>query len=162
MVHFKQIRKLLIIFFVWSGCLWMLGCDPDGECASVFNSSLKVQFLDSGTFEPRNIVFDSVFAIGSDSIFYNADDEGTSLFEVPVNPFTDTTAFVFVGKDRLDSATVDTLVVSYNFMENIVSPLCGVEQIYNNLLVTFTTYDSLVSASDSLLLTNDRNIEIFN
>jgi len=108
----------------------------------------------------RKLRFDSVYALGNDSIFYK--EINRSLYELPVNPFADTTAFIFAGGDPQDSTRIDTVTISYNKIENIVSPLCGVEQRFFGLLVTFTTFDSLVLVKDSLLLINEENIQIFN
>jgi len=154
--------KNFIFFLLFTlGLIVGASCEQDGDCASIFISDVKVRFFfDTGDLMTRKLRFDSVYALGNDSIFYK--EINRSLYELPVNPFADTTAFIFAGGDPQDSTRIDTVTISYNKIENIVSPLCGVEQRFFDLLVTFTTFDSLVLVKDSLLLINEENIQIFN
>ncbi|MCZ6901201.1 MAG: DUF6452 family protein [Bacteroidetes bacterium] len=156
--------KNSIFFLLFTlGLIIGASCEKDGDCSSIFIPEVKVRFFfDTGDIKRRMLVFDSVYALGNDSIFFDQENNPMALYEVPINPFADTTTFIFAGGDPEDSTRIDTITVSYNNLENIVSPLCGVEQRFFDLLVTFTTFDSLVLVKDSLLLINEENIQIFN
>ncbi len=155
------IKNFIFLLLFTLGLIVGVSCEKDGDCASIFISIVKVRFFfDTGDLMTRKLRFDSVYALGNDSIFYK--EINRSLYELPVNVFADTTAFIFAGGDPQDSTRIDTVTISYNKIENIVSPLCGVEQRFFDLLVTFTTFDSLVVVEDSLLLINEENIQIFN
>ena len=156
------IKNFILFLLSTLGLTIGASCEKDGDCGSIFISEVKVRFFfDTGDLKIRKLAFDSVYALGNDSIFYNKENN-RALYELPVNPFADTTAFIFAGGDPQDSTRIDTVTISYNKIENIVSPLCGVEQRFFDLLVTFTTFDSLVLVKDSLLLINEENIQIFN
>lgn len=140
-----------IFFLIW-------GCEKEGSCGSIHTTVAIVRFYDRDA-NLQSLVFDSVYAIGNDSIFYDSTNF-MDAFGLPVNPFSDTTAFIFAGKN--DTASFfDTLVLSYQIRQQYISRLCGVEQTYSELRIDATTFDSTFISNDSLLILNNENIRIF-
>lgn len=142
----------LIFIFIW-------GCEKEGSCGSINTTIAIVRFYDQDA-NLQIMAFDSVYAIGTDSVLYTS-DQASNAFGLPVNPFSDTTAFIFAGKNDT-IPFFDTLVLSYQIRQQYISRLCGVEQTYSELRVDATTYDSTFISSDSLLILNDENLRIFN
>jgi len=159
MVVIKRLGDCFLCFIFGFIFLVVWGCETEGSCGSIHTTVAIVNFYDLDS-NPQLLVFDSVYAIGSDSILYDS-THFTNSFGLPVNPFSDTTAFIFAGKS--DTALIfDTLVLSYQIRQQYISRLCGVEQTYSELRIDATTFDSTFISNDSLLILNDENIRIFN
>ncbi len=154
------------------------------NCVSVFNNYLLVGFVDIDTlasgrveFHPKDTLFYSVKAIGSDSIFY---DKNTTLstFKFPVNPTADITTFKLemIDSIRYDTLSLDpinidtiyyvnpnphTISVSYERKLRIISEDCGTEIAYINLNIEEITFDTTSLEEDKLSRFNEANIEVF-
>lgn len=154
------------------------------NCVSVFNNYLLVGFVDIDTlvsgkveFHPKDTMFYSVTAIGSDSVFY---DKNTTLstFRFPVNPAADITTFKLemIDSIRYDTLSLDpinidtiyyvnpnphTISVSYERKLRIISEDCGTEIAYINLNIEEITFDTTSLEEDKLSRFNEANIEVF-
>ena len=155
----KRLADCSLFFILGVLFLFTWGCEKEGDCGSINTTIAIVRFYDADG-NLMQVAFDSVYATGSDSIFY--DTAGfVEAYGLPVNPFSDTTAFIFAASN--DTASIfDTLVLSYQIRQQYISRLCGVEQTYSELRIDATTFDSTAITNDSLLILNNENIRIFN
>ncbi len=182
-VEKRRFRK----FILWSILIVcgniFFSCQNE-NCVSVFNNYLLVGFIEIDTlesgkveFHPKDTLFYSVKAVGSDSVFY---DQNTTLstFKFPVNPAADITTFKLEMIDSIrydtlsfDPITIDTIYyinpnphtisVSYERKLRIISEDCGTEIAYINLNIEEITFDTTNLEEDKLSRFNEANIEVF-
>lgn len=145
---------IVLVFFI---SVW--ACEVDSECGTVnvdFATFGYYEINDDGEAVLTGYYFDSVKIAEIDSAFYVQDT--LTEFRLPLNVTADTTAYYFY-KD----GEVDTLIVSYEKINRIDSPECGIELIYSGLDTVRQTFDSLVVRNDTLnRLINGENIRFFN
>jgi hypothetical protein len=166
---------LIIIFF--SSC-------KDENCVSLANNYLLVDFLSADTletgsidFEPKDTLFYSVVAVGSDSVVYQKARKVSSL-QLPVNPAADQTSFQFTMIDsiRYDTLSFNPIVldtiyflhdtpheirVSYDRNYRVITESCGMEISYHNLTADTITFPSSAWINNNLSRLNTVNIEIY-
>lgn len=162
--------KLIIVMLV---CL--TAC-ADENCVTVYNNELLVQFFDEDGDAPKRVRFYSITAANTDSVFFDA-TTFESTYRLPVNPAADTTRFILVPIDTilLDTLSRDPLLVrrdtvlgatrtigvSYSRSTRIITPECGVEIAYQNLMIDTISYENYLLSADDLSRFNDANIEIY-
>ena len=153
------------------------------DCVSVFNNYLLVGFIEADTlesglieFHEADTLFYSITAIGNDTIFYDSTDVA-STFVLPVNPAEDITTFILqmIDSIRYDTLSFDpieidtiyyvnpipqTITVSYDRKQRIISEDCGVGIAYTNLEIEEITFPSTNLAEDKLSRFNEVNIEV--
>lgn len=139
----------------------MLSCSEESDCFSENTASITIEFFRLNTFDPDTSFYEvdtlflaslnGVYVIGNrDSVIIN-NDTLIAKITLPVDPRIDTTAYV-IGRNRL--------TISYDIRQRILSPDCGVEQVYSNLDTLFSTYDSLVIDNRDLGL-NEVNFQVY-
>ena len=138
---------ILLILLIGTAC-------DDTICSTIYSTNLNVGFFDQQTRKPKITKFDSVTAVGTDSIYYKLDS--TSVYVLPVNSFADSTIFLFIN-----NGVPDSLLVRYNRTVNLISGDCGVDQIIDQANSPYSTFPEVISKNNTLSITNDNNIEIY-
>ena len=146
----------LLLWVLLSGFL-LSACQDDSDCSSANSTTLLVTFLDSATGGSTSLSFDSIYAPTISTTVLNDTTPiiGVGLF---IDPFTETTQYIFVR-----DTVVDSLTVTYSLRSRIITPSCGAEQVVTNLAVdsTQTTFDSAVVVTDFLNEFNETNIRLY-
>ena len=154
----------------WKGLLaWLFmtvsllsACDPEEPCIALSTSRYKTGFLEldaSGVPVPLVLNFDSVYAVGSDSIFYRRTEAGISKLELNLNAASDTSTFIF----RTGETTADTLQLAYIRNFRLISPECGLEVRFTKPEVVLHTFDSVRVLTEELSRTTKGvDLEIYN
>jgi len=180
-----KMRSYKIIFWtIVAVCGNIFFSCQNENCVSVFNNYLLVGFIETDTlesgsveFQPKDTLFYSVTAIGSDSIFYDKDST-LSTFKFPVNPSAEITTFKLemIDSIRYDTLSMDpvivdtiyfinpnphTITVSYDKKLRIISEDCGAEIAYINLNIEEITFETTVLEEDKLNRFNEANIEVY-
>lgn len=146
-------KKTGFVFVLGAVCLLgMVACSDGSDCYSDNTSTITLEFYrlndtdpDTSFYEKDTVVFGEVYSLGKpDSLLVKEDSAYFSPLVLPVDPTIDTTAFV-IGEHAL--------VVTYDIRQRIMSPDCGVEQVFSSLDTLSSTFDSLAIKSRNL----DRN-----
>lgn len=132
----------------------MLSCADESDCFSENLAEITIEFYSRNTLDPDTSFYEtdtlifsstsSVYVVGNRDSLILENDTIFGKISFPVDPRTDTTAYV-IGRD--------SLTIRYDIRQRVLSPDCGVEQVYSNLDTLFTTYDSVVIDNRNL----DRN-----
>lgn len=148
----KQYRFLFLVFLI--GFLGLLSCADESDCFSENLAAITIEFYglntldpDTSFYEADTLIFSSrrnVYIVGNRDTLIMENDTIFGKISFPVDPRTDTTAYV-IGRD--------SLFIRYDIRQRVLSPDCGIEQVYSNLDTLFTTYDSVVVENRNL----DRN-----
>ena len=132
----------------------MLSCADESDCFSENLAEITIEFYSRNTLDPDTSFYErdtlifssinSVYVVGNRdrTLLDSAFIRGSISF--PVDPRSDSTAYV-IGND--------SLFISYDIRQRVLSADCGVELVYSNLDTLFTTFDSLVIDNRNL----DRN-----
>jgi hypothetical protein len=150
--YLKYIYKLTFYFLI---CLYVLAACDTTDCITFNTRFVIVDFLDSATGDSKNRQFDLISAQESQVIFYS--DTSLNTYYLPVNTELEQTVFLFLNPDQ----TIDTLEVSYDKTETLISKDCGYDLEFKNLGIIQTTFDSAVSLENELSRLNEENIKIF-
>jgi len=145
----RLIPAFLIFLFA------IVACEDNTDCSSSTRSEVKVRFR-ALTSPPPPLPYERIYAIGADE---NASTGSTfygNVYELPVNPLNNTTTFIFEGENNLR----DTLEVSYNVQYRIISELCGVELIYKDLNIVYSSFDSITVVTPIMTRLTEVNFEI--
>lgn len=157
----EQIGSHIFKLFIGMALILAVSCEKDGDCASISDSVIKVLFLDSASGEPVQQSFDSIFILGlEDTILFEGMTGVNQFFNLPVDPFADSVAYIFAQSDTIPTVFFDTMVFAYSIQQNIISPVCGVEQVFNELSVKTTTFDSVMIVNDSLITSAPANVQV--
>lgn len=150
--YLRYIYKLTFYFLI---CLYVLAACDTTDCITFNTRFVIVDFLDSATGDSKNRQFDLISAQESQVIFYS--DTSLNTYYLPVNTELEQTVFLFLNPDQ----TIDTLEVSYDKTETLISKDCGYDLEFKNLGIIQTTFDSAVSLENELSRLNEENIKIF-
>ena len=116
---------------------------------------MVVDFLDAETGNSESRDFDLITSTESSVLFYG--DTTLSTLYLPVNTDKDNTTFLFFNPDN----TIDTLEIGYVRTERLISKDCGLELVFKNIEIIYTTFDNAVSLENELSRLNEENIKIF-
>jgi len=134
----------------------MFSCADESDCFSENLAQVTIEFYSQNTLDPDTSFYEtdtlvfssrgSVYVVSNRDSLILQEDNDTIFGKIsfPVDPRIDTTAYV-IGRD--------SLFISYDIRQRVLSADCGVEQVYSNLDTIFTTFDSLVIDNRNL----DRN-----
>ncbi len=139
------------LFFLFA----FVACEDNTDCSSSTRSEVKVRFRALTSPEPA-LLYDRIYAIGAEE---NASTGATfydNVYELPVNPLSNSTTFIFEGEDNLR----DTIEVSYDVQYRIISELCGVELIYKDLEIKYSSFDSITVVTPIMTRQTEVNFEI--
>lgn len=135
-----------------------VACSEGADCYSENTSIITIDFFklnytnpDTSFYERDTLVVNRVYAIGNEDSLIVENDTIFGTLVLPVNPSSDTTAYR-IGRQAL--------TVKYNIHQRIMSPDCGVEQIFSNLDTLTNSFDSLVIKSRNLDK-NEVNFQIY-
>lgn len=143
--------------------LWgtILSCAPDELCFTDNTTLVEIKFLktiyagtDSATLENDTLIFNSVKALDTDSVFLSADT--LSALSLPINTGADRTVFLFDSDQGMD-----TLELTYKRFQRFISEECGPEQIIDSLNSGQVSFDSVVVVNKLLNEGIPINVEIY-
>jgi hypothetical protein len=141
-----------------SACL-----EEDASCASDSYDTVRVGFLklDRNPESPRadTLFVQSVFTDRGDLILANVITNGLAL---PLNPAAGEVSFIINWAEDTASAFLrDTLSLTYNREQRLVSPECGVEQRYNELEIMSAGFDSVNILEPEITLFQPANVRVY-
>jgi len=144
----KIIWVMLIIFSI-------VACSEVVECSRETKTTARVSFFKKSDGTSLAIAFDTITAIGSESIFFSAKDT-LSIYDLPLDPNGNSTTFIFIK-----ASVTDTLNLGYENQFVIIDEDCVPEIAFNNLEILNTSFDSLKIVESRLLIEVENNINIF-
>jgi hypothetical protein len=154
--------------------LWIIGliglvsaCLDEPDCFRLSGNTVVISFKKLTTNKVDTVIFYHITAQSerktADSVFYKqvVDQldtlKGKSAF-VNIDPLDTKTLFTFYFQNDVQK----NLEVGYNSKVHFISEDCGSEQIYGNLTIMQTDFDSVRVINPTLTKTKSINIEIFN
>lgn len=148
--------------WIFVAALLLPACLDKPDCISQADNTLRIAFKKAGNGAADTVVIYHIEAIGADSVFYKQVpvDRPDTLRSTPavvaVNPFADTTDFVFrfPTEDKI-------LKVRYQRNMRFINENCFSELRISNLQVRFTDFDSVRVVESSLTQSNVVHIEIY-
>ena len=154
-------RHFYLYLFIGVSFLGFLSCSEESDCFSENTAIIRIEFFQLNTLDPDTSFYevDTLVFTSLKSVYVVGNEErqiidSTSVFQrmaLPVDPRIDTTAYV-IGRD--------SLTISYDIRQRILSPDCGVEQVYSNLDTLHSTFDSLVIDNRNLGI-NEINFQVY-
>jgi len=147
---------MLLIFFL-SACL-----NENESCITNAFDTVRIEFRKLDRTNPRNdtLYFASVQA--ANGVFLNVQDTALLSIALPLNPSEDQATFYLRwAEDSASALQEDTLVFRYDREQRLVSPECGVEQIFVNLRSDSQVFDSLNVVDDQISLLSGPNVRVF-
>ena len=108
-----------ILFFVAG----LGSCYDNSECIFVSTNQIVVEFRND-TMAVAPVIF-QIRVMESDSILYQNDSTFRTRYQLPLNPFSDTTRYLFNT-----NAGLVNLDVVYEREQKLLHPDCGMETIY--------------------------------
>ncbi|MCS6973194.1 MAG: hypothetical protein N2044_09475 [Cyclobacteriaceae bacterium] len=148
--------------WIFAAALLLPACLDKPDCISQADNTLRIAFKKAGSGAADTVVIYHIEAIGADSVFYKQVpvDRPDTLRGTPavvaVNPFADTTDFVF----RFPTEN-KVLKVRYQRSMRFINENCFSELRISNLQVRFTDFDSVRVVESSLTQSNVVHIEIY-
>ncbi len=149
---------------LYTGFLTLLsGCAPDENCFTSNSTQVKIQFLqilnpgtDSAESVVDEVIFNSIIARGTDSIF--VEDDTLSKVVLPINTAANETLYIFDTDQGLDC-----LALRYERFPRLISVDCGPEQIIDSLSLGSFSFDSAAVTNTLLIDVPEltENVEVF-
>ena len=130
------------------------GCDAEEPCISKITNRFRINFLSPGP-EGENVkqlfYFDSVKAIDAlQPVFTSKAGSGIESLDLTLNPNADITTYVFY----YEGGEQDTMQLAYSRRSRMISPDCGVEISFTDIVVLKEPFAGN-EAIDVDLLTNE-------
>lgn len=146
-----QILKHIIIFI---SVLLLGACFDEGNCLVNFTDKVIVDFKNQADGTAATIVMDSVSVDGISLLNY----EGSELtkVELPVNPQSLTSSFIFYYQ-----SSADTLVVAYQREAVILTSGCGASNYVTGLSIASTDLEDVRIVGTKLLKDVKSHVEIY-
>lgn len=131
----------------------IISCESSEICRDNTDTPLRLGFYDAedGSI---SVYIDSitVFGIGrEDSLIYD-NAKSVTRIEVPLNPNKDTTEFVFVFPEY-----IDTLAVIHSSQSNLISVGCGFSSFFSIKDINYTNNEIVAIYKEFLEITNELN-----
>lgn len=127
--------------------------NEDVSCVTTAYDTVRVNFfkLDRQNARTDTLYFESVSA--ANGVFLDIQDTSLSQISLPLNPSADEAIFYVDWRETEESTLqLDTLVLSYQREQQLVSPECGVEQRFVGLTSSNPAFDSLSVVEDEVTL----------
>lgn len=143
-------RKLgYIVLF----CLF--GCVDDELCVGTGTNFVQAQFRDFTTNELRTVTFTDITASGMPEEFPSYADSSLTSIAMSLDPNRSETTYYFTTADRKD-----TLTLGYSVVPRMISPACGPEFTFRQLVLLNHTFDSVAVVESTIdpEVTNNLNI----
>ncbi len=144
----KIFGVMLIIFSI-------AGCSEIVDCKRETKTTARISFFKKTDGTSLEIAFDTITAIGTDSIFFTVKDS-LSVYDIPLDPNSISTTFIFIK-----ASVTDTLNLGYENQFVIIDQDCAPEIAFDNLEIINTSFDSLKIVERRLLIEVENNIKIF-
>ena len=144
----KIFGVMLIIFSI-------AGCSEIVDCKRETKTTARISFFKKIDGTSLEIAFDTITAIGTDSIFFTVKDS-LSVYDIPLDPNSISTTFIFIK-----ASVTDTLNLGYENQFVIIDQDCAPEIAFDNLEIINTSFDSLKIVERRLLIEVENNIKIF-
>ncbi len=135
--------------------LIVVACNEVVDCSRETKPTARISFFKKIDGTPLIISFDTIGALGSDSIFFTVKDT-LSIYDLPLDPQGNNTAFIFIKESE-----IDTLDLRYENQFVIIDEDCVPEIAFNNLEILSTSFDSLIIVENRLLIEVENNIKVF-
>lgn len=149
-------RGAHLVFVIFFLAVWFLSCGNEPDCdLKIPSDRVQIAFFNDEDSTVKSLDFDRIRAAGSDSILYG-DGDSLSVFTVYLNPSADTVAYYFVTGVRRD-----TLVLSYSRELEWLSEECGPNFRYENLEVSYDSFDNLQLVEPVLDYEINENIRVY-
>lgn len=134
----------------------IIACEQVPDCnQEATYDLLKIKLFDKDSLIEEKVKYDSIKAIGSDSLFFTASDS-LSIYALELNSSTNTTTFLMYSGLKIDS-----LSVVYDKVANLPFEECSPIVDISNIVITKSTFDSTVLIADFLNINLIENIEIY-
>ena len=144
----KIFGAMMIVFSI-------AACNEVVDCSRETKTTARISFFKKTDGTTLAIAFDTIMAIGSDSIFFTAIDS-LNFYDLPLDPNVNSTTFIFIK-----ASVMDTLKLGYENQFVIIDEDCIPEIAFNNLEILNTSFDSLKIVENRLLIEVENNIKIF-
>ncbi len=158
-VYLRNWQRGSIVPFLLGAVLG--SCAPDEICFSDNTTLVQLEFLtiqyegtDSAEVVNDTLIFNSITAQATDSVFVEGDT--LAKLALPVNTADTVTWFLF-DSDR----GMDSLQLSYRVFRRLISEECGPEQIFDELNLGSTSFDSVVIIAPLLNQQIAKNVEVY-
>ena len=136
------------------------GCQNDVVCEEVTGTSLRMGFYNlTADGQSVSTAIDSLTIFGLNRPEDRIYDNQTSVarIELPLNPSSDTTAFVFMFPEASD-----TLWIEYSRIPHLISVECGFTMFFDIKSITYTNHHIITGEININLVSNalDENIKL--
>lgn len=148
----KAFRHIFLLAF--SGLLLFTACGDQATCVDRDTSLVKIKFIGEDGLA-KDIIINSLDAIGDHNGFPEYNDDTLSTLVLPLNPASRTTTFILNRPD-----TTDTIGFSYDVVAQLISPECGLDAAFSNLDTTQVTFANTVIVSKIINEQISTNLEI--
>ena len=133
------------------------GCVDDELCVGDGTNIIKVKIYDyQAPSTALAVTFDGIEASGDPEKFPSYADSTLSAINLTIDPNSDQTTFIFRTATR-----TDTLNTQYSVLPRLISPACGLEFLFGNLIINDHSFDSLVVVESRIENEIETNIQIY-
>lgn len=148
----KSVLRSFIILL--SGLIVLSSCGDEPTCVDRDTSLVKIDFVGEDGLA-KDIIINSLSAIGENDGFPEYQDDTLSTLVLPLNPGARSTTFIL---NRPTS--IDTIGLSYDVVAQLISPECGLDAAFSKLDTTRITFPAAVIISRIINEQIASNIEI--
>lgn len=146
-----KFRYLAFLFVFFA----LLACEDNTDCSSLTRNLVKVQLL-SESDSPPLLLYEGIYPKTRPDSLITGTPLYNTLYDFAVNPSAGHTTYYFEGPGILDSLTL-----GYTVQYAVISELCGVEVLYQDLEVLAHTFDSVAVVSPNFNRLTALNLEIY-
>lgn len=132
-------------------------CVDEVLCTEENTNNLKVQFVNLATGVDSVVSVLRVDAVSSNDSFPEITDTTSAYFQLPVNPGSSNTRFVF----SFTNGSVKSLNVYYQTKPRIIAVDCPPEFTYTLGDTISSTFDSVQITNSELKFDTENNVKIF-
>lgn len=151
----RKIPAFFLLFVVTS-------CLNQANCLITSTNLVKISLKKVIDNSAATITFNSITVSGTSFSFYN--NATTTALNLPVNPDTTETTFLFSYQETADGAIRNktaTLSLSYSNEIQLISEDCGAFQYQKDLAVVSTDFAKTKLLNTSLLTSVPSNLDIY-
>ncbi|MBK6266873.1 hypothetical protein JKA74_17650 [Marivirga sp. S37H4] len=150
--------KFLTIGIILAG---VFSCQVDSNCGSINVDYITFHLKSlnaNGQEQNKTVKYDSIVSPQANMALYKPDSViAIGAFSLPLSPAENVTDFYLYSANRVDS-----LRFTYEKINRVDSPECGIDMEFVGLDTVFHSYDSMIIVNDTLRRTvNAPNIKLF-
>lgn len=147
-------HNIFLSFFILA--LSVVACQAVPDCDQESSYTLfKIKLYDKDSLWIERVEYDSIKAVGSDSLFFTSADS-LSTYSLEVNSSKESSTFLFYS-----SLNVDSVSIAYDREVKIPFAECGPSFIVSNISITKSTFDSTILTNNLLNINIAENIEVY-